>query len=192
MRQRARARSASRRPLNRANCKRCPKLPPPRPQRCAWPLPSRHGRACFRQSRLGTPLQAGQTAPATTLYTGGSKPRFPNCLPIMPFALFERLVDPFPPRDPARAPGSVYRFCRHHARGLEGWLLLLALLSTGIAIVEVALFDVLGRGVDLLSNSSPEQIADEGGRALLTGRPAADGRLPAARGRCSPCCCTRP
>jgi ATP-binding cassette subfamily B multidrug efflux pump len=87
----------------------------------------------------------------------------------MPFALFERLVDPFPPRDPARAPGSVYRFCRHHARGLEGWLLLLALLSTGIAIVEVALFDLLGRGVDLLSNSSPEQIADEGGRALLTG-----------------------
>ena len=87
----------------------------------------------------------------------------------MPFTLFERLVDPFPPHDPARAPGSVYRFCRHHARGLEGWLLLLALLSTGIAIVEVALFDVLGRGVDLLSNSSPEQIAEDGGRALLTG-----------------------
>lgn len=87
----------------------------------------------------------------------------------MPFAFFERLVDPFPPRDPERAPGSVYRFCRHHARGLEGWLLVLALLSTGIAIVEVALFDVLGRGVDLLSNSSPAQIADDGGRALLSG-----------------------
>ena len=85
----------------------------------------------------------------------------------MPFAFFERLVDPFPPKIPARAPASVYEFCRHHSRGLEGWLLGLALLSTLIAIVEVALFDVLGRGVDLLSSSSPERIAEDGGGDLL-------------------------
>ncbi|MEE4279737.1 MAG: ABC transporter ATP-binding protein [Halieaceae bacterium] len=85
----------------------------------------------------------------------------------MPFAFFERLVDPFPTKQPGRAPSSVYQFCRHHARGLEGWLLALALLSTCIAIVEVALFDLLGQGVDLLSSSSPERIAEDGGRRLL-------------------------
>ena len=85
----------------------------------------------------------------------------------MPFSFFERLVDPFPPRQPERAPASVYRFCRHHARGLEAWLLILALLSMLIAIIEVSLFDVLGRGVDLLANATPETIGDQGGRELL-------------------------
>lgn len=85
----------------------------------------------------------------------------------MPFAFFERLVDPFPPRTPARAPASVYQFCRHHARGIEGWLVLLAILSAAIAVVEVSLFDVLGRGVDLLSSSVPQTIADDGGHRVL-------------------------
>jgi len=85
----------------------------------------------------------------------------------MAFAFFEKLVKPFPDVRPERAPGSVYAFCRHHSRGLEHWLLLLAALSTGIAIVEVALFDLLGRGVDLLSNSTPEHIGSDGGWTLL-------------------------
>ncbi|MEM1187341.1 MAG: ABC transporter ATP-binding protein [Pseudomonadota bacterium] len=85
----------------------------------------------------------------------------------MLFAYFERLVEPFPPRQPERAASSVFRFCRENSRGLEGWLLGLALLSTAIAIVEVSLFDLLGRGVDLLSTSSPERIGTDGGRELL-------------------------
>ncbi|RLQ22629.1 ATP-binding cassette domain-containing protein [Seongchinamella sediminis] len=74
----------------------------------------------------------------------------------MAFRFFEQLVDPFPPPAPERSPRSVYRFCRHHARGLEPFLLAMALLSTAIAIVEVYLFDLLGRLVDLLAASSPE------------------------------------
>jgi len=88
----------------------------------------------------------------------------------MPFAFFERLVEPFPERRPVPAPASVYRFCRQSARGLESWLLGLALLSAATAIIEVSLFDVLGRGMDLLASSSPERIADDGGgQLLLTG-----------------------
>lgn len=86
----------------------------------------------------------------------------------MAFRFFEQLVDPFPPRQPERAPASVYRFCRHHARGLEPWLACLALLSMGIAIIEVTLFEILGRGVDLLADTTPETILREGGRGLLT------------------------
>ncbi|GAB5415510.1 MAG: multidrug efflux ABC transporter VcaM [Congregibacter sp.] len=85
----------------------------------------------------------------------------------MIFRFFEQLVDPFPPRRPERAPGSVWRICRQHAKGLEPWLLSMAILSTGIAIVEVALFDLLGRGVDLLSRSTPETVAANGGLNLL-------------------------
>ena len=86
----------------------------------------------------------------------------------MAFRFFEQLVDPFPEAPPQRAPASVFRFCRHHARGLEPWLIGLALLSTGIAVVEVSLFEVLGRGVDLLAATTPQTILGSGGRRLLT------------------------
>ena len=69
----------------------------------------------------------------------------------MPFSFFENLVDPFPPKIDGRSPASVYRFCRHYARGLEPYLVAMALLSMAIAIVEVALFDVMGRVVDVLA-----------------------------------------
>ncbi|MFT7285928.1 MAG: ATP-binding cassette subfamily B multidrug efflux pump [Halieaceae bacterium] len=85
----------------------------------------------------------------------------------MAFRFFEQLVNPFPPAQPQRAPGSVYRFCRHHARGLEPFLIVLALLSMGIAMVEVTLFDILGQAVDLLSTETPETITDEAGRDIL-------------------------
>lgn len=86
----------------------------------------------------------------------------------MPFRFFEQLVDPFPPRQPEQAPASVYRFCRYHSQGLEPWLAGLAILSMGIAIIEVSLFEILGQGVDLLANSTPESILDDGGQKLLT------------------------
>ncbi|WP_439105493.1 ABC transporter ATP-binding protein [Congregibacter sp.] len=85
----------------------------------------------------------------------------------MAFRFFEQLVQPFPKAQPGRAPSSVFRFCRHHSRGLEPWLILMSLLSTFIAIVEVSLFEVLGQGVDLLSTTTPDTIASEGGRSLL-------------------------
>ncbi|MEQ8262036.1 ABC transporter ATP-binding protein [Pseudohaliea sp.] len=85
----------------------------------------------------------------------------------MPFRFFEKLVDPFPPVAPGRSPRSIYRFCRHYSRGLEPWLLLLALFSTAIAIVEVALFDVLADVIDLLGEFSPAEVRAGEGRDLL-------------------------
>lgn len=85
----------------------------------------------------------------------------------MAFRFFEQLVHPFPPTQPGRAPSSVYRFCRHHSRGLEPWLLSMSVLSMGIAMIEVALFEVLGQGVDLLSTTTPATIAAAGGTALM-------------------------
>ena len=85
----------------------------------------------------------------------------------MPFSFFEKLVDPFPPKVDGRSPASVYRFCRHYARGLEPYLLGMALLSMFIAVVEVALFDVMGRVVDLLANHTPDTLAEGAGTGVL-------------------------
>ncbi len=80
----------------------------------------------------------------------------------MAFNYFEKLVDPFPPDAVGRSPRSVYRFCRHYARGLEPYLLLMGLLSMGIAVVEVAMFDVMGRVVDVLATQTPQSLAGQG------------------------------
>jgi ATP-binding cassette subfamily B multidrug efflux pump len=85
----------------------------------------------------------------------------------MPFRFFEQLVDPFPAKQPGRSPRSVYEFCRHYSRGLEPYLLCMALLSTGIAIVEVALFDVMGQVVDFLAESTPAALNEDDGVSLL-------------------------
>src|SRR5210317_583091 len=85
----------------------------------------------------------------------------------MPFSYFEKLVDPFPPRVDGRSPASVYRFCRHYARGLEPFLLGMALLSMMIAMVEVALFDVMGRVVDALATHTPDTLTQSAGVGVL-------------------------
>ncbi len=85
----------------------------------------------------------------------------------MPFRFFEQLVDPFPPAAPGRTPRSVFRFCRHYARGLEHWLLFLALLSVAIAIIEVALFSVMGDVIDLFGERTPAEVRAGSGRDLL-------------------------
>jgi ATP-binding cassette subfamily B multidrug efflux pump len=85
----------------------------------------------------------------------------------MLFKYFEQLVDPFPAADPRRSPRSVYRFCRQHVRGLEPYLVLVAVLSTVIAAVEVSLFSLTGRVVDLLATSEPGAVSAGEGRGLL-------------------------
>ena len=85
----------------------------------------------------------------------------------MPFAFFEKLVDPFPPKVEGRSPASVYRFCRHYSRGLEPYLIGMALLSVAIAVIEVALFDVMGKVVDALAASTPETLGSGAGADIL-------------------------
>lgn len=77
------------------------------------------------------------------------------------FSFFERLIDPFPDQDPQQPPTGLFAFCRYYTRGLEPWLLLMALLTALIAISEALLFGILGKVVDWLATSDPATfIAD--------------------------------
>ncbi|MCC4587753.1 ABC transporter ATP-binding protein/permease [Xanthomonas sp. NCPPB 1067] len=67
------------------------------------------------------------------------------------FRWFESLIDIFPPIERDMPPRSVWRFYLHYLRPL--WPILLATLLAGLllALVEVAMFDFLGRIVDMLA-----------------------------------------
>jgi len=67
---------------------------------------------------------------------------------------FESLIPVFPPLDTRTPPRGVVRFYLHYLRPV--WPVLLATLIAGLllALVEVAMFDFLGRIVDMLADSA--------------------------------------
>ncbi|QOL80959.1 ABC transporter ATP-binding protein [Pseudooceanicola spongiae] len=84
------------------------------------------------------------------------------------FAWFERRIDPYPDQPPAMPPRSLVRFVLHYSRGVLPWLVLLAIGSGLIALIEVALFGWLGQLIDRLSDTPKEVFwAQEGGRIAL-------------------------
>jgi len=84
------------------------------------------------------------------------------------FAFFERLIRPFPPQEPELPPQGLFPFCRHYTRGIEPHLAAMALLTGVIAILEVSLFDYLGRLVDWLTHTTPAEMFGAEGRFLWT------------------------
>ncbi|OBT16978.1 multidrug ABC transporter ATP-binding protein [Vibrio sp. UCD-FRSSP16_10] len=83
------------------------------------------------------------------------------------YKIFEGFTKAFPKQEPEQPPNTVFAFCRHYTKGFEKPLLLMALLSTIVAIVEVSLFGIMGNLVDWLSSSNPETFMQENGHTLL-------------------------
>jgi len=71
------------------------------------------------------------------------------------FQFFESLIKPFPPEHPKAPPTTLFAFCRHYARGSERYLMIMAVLTGAIAVMEVSLFGFLGQLVDWLNVHSP-------------------------------------
>ncbi|MGK0441234.1 MAG: ATP-binding cassette subfamily B multidrug efflux pump [Pseudohongiellaceae bacterium] len=82
------------------------------------------------------------------------------------FRFFENLTKPFPQEEPQQPPKGLFAFCRHYTRGMELPLVLMALLTAALAVLEVSLFSFMGEIVDLLSNKTPEQLFKEEGKNL--------------------------
>ncbi len=86
------------------------------------------------------------------------------------FSFFEKLIKPFPPEEPKQPPEGLYAFCRHYTRGIEPHLIVMAILTGLIAIMEVSLFAFLGKLVDWLTVSDPATfLQDEGSKLLWWG-----------------------
>jgi len=83
------------------------------------------------------------------------------------FAYFEKLIDPYPPEHPAQPPTGIYQFCRHYVKGIERYLLLMAMLTATTAVGEAFLFAILGQLVDWLASKSPNDFFAEEWPTLL-------------------------
>ena len=83
------------------------------------------------------------------------------------FGFFERLANPFPPAHPTEPPKGLYQFCRHYTQGIEPYLILMAVLTTCLAISEAMLYGILGQMVDWLATKNSEHFLDDEWQVLL-------------------------
>ncbi|PXX18295.1 ATP-binding cassette subfamily B protein/ATP-binding cassette subfamily B multidrug efflux pump [Nitrosomonas ureae] len=83
------------------------------------------------------------------------------------FGFFERLINPYPPEHPIEPPQGLYQFCRHYTQGIEPYLVLLAILTTCLAVSEAMLYSVLGQMVDWLAERKTEHFLEEEWPTLL-------------------------
>lgn len=81
---------------------------------------------------------------------------------------FERLIDPFAPDDGRMPPQQIWRFYWHYLRQARWVLLGVCIVGFFVALIEVSLFDYVGKLIDLATQStSPRAFFAEHGRTLL-------------------------
>ncbi|HEY0296545.1 MAG TPA: ABC transporter ATP-binding protein [Bordetella sp.] len=80
--------------------------------------------------------------------------------------LFERIIDPFRPSEDAMPPSGLAGFYIHYLRQVKGPLFFLLVVGLFAALLDVALFDFLGRIVDWASNAPSSSFFETHGPML--------------------------
>ncbi|MFH4468358.1 ABC transporter ATP-binding protein [Vibrio diabolicus] len=83
------------------------------------------------------------------------------------FKRFEGFTEPFPKSTPDQPPSGMLAFLRYYTRGYEKPLIIMSLMATIVAIVEVMLFGAMGQLVDWLSTSNPETFLQDNKADLI-------------------------
>jgi len=83
------------------------------------------------------------------------------------FNFFENLIKPFPETNITQPPNSLFAFFRHYSKGMEKYLIAMALMTASLAIGEVFLFSFMGDLVDWLSGKPDPSLLEERGGYFL-------------------------
>ena len=83
------------------------------------------------------------------------------------FNWFESRLDAYPEQAPKTPEKGVLRFIWSSIEGMRGWILLLAVLTIGIGVMEAILFQFMGWLVDWLTQYSPADLWREKGHWLI-------------------------
>ncbi|MGF9563749.1 ABC transporter ATP-binding protein [Neorhizobium sp. JUb45] len=83
------------------------------------------------------------------------------------FSWFERRINPYPDAAPTLPPKGLFAFCWHYTKPVWPWLVLMSILTTLIALGEVALYRFLGDIVDWLSTADRETFLAREGMKLV-------------------------
>ncbi len=82
------------------------------------------------------------------------------------FSWFEQRLDAFPKGEPKRPPQGLFAFCLYYTKGVWKWLIVMAIFTSLLALIEVSLFGFLGTIVDWLNSNSRETFFQSQGIKL--------------------------
>ena len=95
------------------------------------------------------------------------------------FAFFERLIDPYPPPDGRAPPAKLFAFLYYYSRPVLPWMLVMAVLTGALSMLEILFFSFTGDLVDWLAKADPATFIAENawtlaamGAQVLQGRHA--------------------
>ncbi len=80
---------------------------------------------------------------------------------------FESRIPPFPEDDPVRPPATLWPFLWYFVKDSWVWLLLMALMSAVVSLLEVSLFSFLGNLVDWLGNREAGSLFEQETNTLV-------------------------
>ncbi|GAB5376320.1 MAG: ABC transporter ATP-binding protein [Acuticoccus sp.] len=80
---------------------------------------------------------------------------------------FERLVDPYPAREPETPPNRFWAFIWHYSRDVWPWVALMGVLAAAIGLGEAFLYGFMGTLVDWLAERDRATFLAEEGETLL-------------------------
>lgn len=83
------------------------------------------------------------------------------------FHYFESRIEPYPDTQPLTPNKGLFPFIWSCLDGVRGWVIVLAIFSAGMGILEAVLFQFMGKLVDWLGTSTPQTFFGEHGWALL-------------------------
>ncbi len=83
------------------------------------------------------------------------------------YSFFESFIDPFPTESLSKPPDKLIPFLWHYSKSVWPWLLVLALITALIGILEVSLFGYLGNLIDWLGTSEPSAFIQNERTTLL-------------------------
>jgi len=83
------------------------------------------------------------------------------------YKYFENLVPALNDAEPTQPPNTLLAFCLHYTKGYGKALMLMTLLTSILAILEVSLFGFMGQLVDWLITKNPETLLQDEGQKLL-------------------------
>ena len=83
------------------------------------------------------------------------------------FHYFESRIEPYPDAQPHTPNKGLLPFIWSCVDGVRGWVIVLAIFSAGLGILEAVLFQFMGNIVDWLGKSTPQTFFAEHGWALF-------------------------
>ncbi|WP_372881645.1 ABC transporter ATP-binding protein [Psychromonas sp.] len=83
------------------------------------------------------------------------------------FNFFEKIVPALNDAEPKQPPNTLLAFCLYYTKGYKKPLILMTILTSLLAILEVQLFGFMGQLVDWLITKNPTTLLQEEGRTLL-------------------------